>query len=205
MHVVATWMSGATLLSMESGKRINVAARCNQVIRETAVGIAADERTVGAEIGLARAAIEAHAAVKGRIDDNALARMESGVSPVHHLADHFVSHDQRVANGDCAFVDVQIGPADAAMRDSDENLVVSESGPLDFRKAQIAGPSQDHSFHESCFRQSAALPDFPEATARPGRVALTTSRNSSSVSKRLRCSENSLMAATTFIASSSLN
>ena len=37
------------------------------------------------------------------------------------------------------------------MSDSDENLIVSESGPLDFRKAQVAGPSQDHGFHESCF------------------------------------------------------
>ena len=84
-------------------------------------------------------------------------RVERGVSSVDHFADHFVAHDQRVADGDRAFVDVQIGPADAAMGHSDEDLVVSESGPLDFRKAQIAGPSQDHGFHESCFRQMTAF------------------------------------------------
>ena len=184
---------------------VYVAARSHEVIRESAVGIASDERAVGAEVGLARAAIEAHAAVNGRVNDDAIAAVERGVSSVHHFADHFMAHDQRVADGDRAFVDVEIGPADAAMGHSDEDLVMSESGPLDFREAQIAGPSQDHSFHESCFRQSAALPDFPEPTARPGRVALTTSRNSSSVSKRLRWSEKSLMAATTRIASSSLN
>jgi len=66
-----------------------------------------------------------------------------------------MAHDQRVADWDRAFIDVKIGPADAAMGHSDEDLVMSESGPLDFRKAQIAGPSQDHGFHESCFRQSA--------------------------------------------------
>jgi hypothetical protein len=66
-----------------------------------------------------------------------------------------MAHDQRVADRDCAFVDVEIGPADAAMSYSDEDLVMSESGPLDFCKAQFAGPSQDHGFHVSCFRQSA--------------------------------------------------
>jgi hypothetical protein len=64
-----------------------------------------------------------------------------------------MTHDQRVADRDCTFVNVEIGPADAAMSHSDEDFVMSESGPLDFRKAQIAGPSQDHSFHEMCFRQ----------------------------------------------------
>jgi hypothetical protein len=77
--------------------------------------------------------------------------VERGVTAVHHFADHFVTHDQRMADGDCAFVDVEIGAADAAMRDPYENLIVSESGPLDFGKAQVAGPSQDHGFHEGAF------------------------------------------------------
>jgi len=66
-----------------------------------------------------------------------------------------MAHDQRVADGDSAFVDVEIGSADTAMSHPDENLARSENGPLDFRRAQFAGPSQDHGFHESCFRQSA--------------------------------------------------
>jgi hypothetical protein len=133
---------------------IYVTARSNKVIRESAVGIASDERAGGAEVGLAGPAIQAHAAVKGRVNDDAIAAVQGVVTSVNHLADHFMAHDQRVANRDRAFVDMEIGPADAAMGHSDEDLVMSESGPLDFRKAQIAGPSQDHGFHESCFRQS---------------------------------------------------
>jgi hypothetical protein len=136
-----------------------VAARSHKVIREPAVGIPSDERTIGAEVSLAGAAIQAHAAVKGRVNDDPIPAVERGVSSVDHLTDHFMAHDQRVADRDRAFVDVKIGPADAAVGYSDEDLVKSESGPLDFRKAQIAGPSQDHSFHECVFRQS-VLPKF---------------------------------------------
>ena len=152
---------------------VYVAARSHEVIRESAVGIASDERAVGTEVGLAGAAIQAHAAVNGRVDDDAIAAMKRGVSSVDHLADHFMTHDQRVADGDRAFVDVEIGAADAAMGHSDEDLVMSESGPLDFRKAQIAGPSQDHSFHESCSSsiRSPCTALFPAAVPvlRPGR------------------------------------
>jgi hypothetical protein len=65
-----------------------------------------------------------------------------------------MAHDQRVLDRDRALKDVQIGPADAAMSHSDEDLVVSESGALDLGEAQFAGPSQDHGFHECVFRQS---------------------------------------------------
>jgi hypothetical protein len=132
-----------------------VAAGSDEVIREAAVGIAADEGAVGTEVGLAGAAIEAHAAVDGRVNNDAIAAVKCGVSAFNYLADHFMAHDQRVANRDCAVVNVQIGPADAAVSHSDEDLVGSKSGPLDFRKAQFARASQDHGFHESCFRQSA--------------------------------------------------
>ena len=132
-----------------------MAAWSHEIIRESAVGIASDERAVRTEVRLACAAIQAHATVEGRVNDNAIAAMESVVSSINNLADHFMAHDQRVADGDCAFVDVEIGPADAAMSHSDEDLVMSESGPLDFRKAQFAGPTQDHGFHKRRFRQFA--------------------------------------------------
>ena len=133
---------------------IHVRAWSNQIVRKSAVGIATDERAVGAKIVLALAAIEAHAAVNGRIDDDASACWQLGVSAFHHFADHFMAHDQRVANGDCAFVNVQIGPADAAMRDAHENFVVSESRALHFRQGQFSRPLQDHGFHEGFLRQS---------------------------------------------------
>jgi hypothetical protein len=82
--------------------------------------------------------------------------MKSGVIAVDHLADHFVPHDQRVADGNRAFVNVEIGSANTAMSHSDEDLIMSEDGAFDFRRAQIARPSQDHCFHERCFRQKKA-------------------------------------------------
>ena len=55
-----------------------------------------------------------------------------------------MAHDQRVADGDCAFVDMEVGAADAAVGHADEDLIMSESGPLDFReapnRAALAGP-----------------------------------------------------------------
>ena len=133
-----------------------MASRGYKIVREPAVGIASYERTVGTEVGLASAAIEAHAAVKRWVDYDAVALVERGVSSVNHFSDHFVAHDQRVSDGDCAFIDVEIGPADPTMGHSDEDLIVSESGPLDFRNSEFAGASQDHCFHERYFRQGKA-------------------------------------------------
>jgi hypothetical protein len=103
---------------------------------------------------LASAAIEAHATIDGRVNNDAITEMQRRIFATHHLADHFVTHDERVTNGDCAFVDVQIGAADTAMRDSDKDLVMSENGPLDFRQGQFSRALQDHCFHERGFRQS---------------------------------------------------
>jgi hypothetical protein len=69
-----------------------------------------------------------------------------------------MAHDQWMTDGDCAFVDMKIGSTNAAVGHADKNLIVSERGPLDFGEAQLPGPSQDHGFHESRFRQSEANP-----------------------------------------------
>jgi hypothetical protein len=128
-------------------QKVHVTPGSHKVIRESAVEIAAKDSAVGTEVGLTNAAIQAHAAVNCRVNDDTIAAVERVVFAVNHLADHFMAHDQRVADGDRAFVYVEIGSTNAAMGHSDEDLVTSESRPLDFRKAQIAGPSQDHSFH----------------------------------------------------------
>jgi hypothetical protein len=129
------------------GEAIDMAARSNKIIREPAVGVASDERAVGTQVRLPDTAIQTHAAVKGGVNDDAIAAMQRGVSPVGHLADHFMAHDQRVADGDGAFEDVQIGPANAAVCNPDEDLTRPGGGPFDFGKPQVAGPSQDHCLH----------------------------------------------------------
>ena len=93
------------------------------------------------------AAIQAHAAVERGIDDDSRSCGKRGVRARFHHADHFVAHDQRVAHRDRAFVNVQIGAADSAVSDANENLVVPKGRTLDFREAQLARAAENHGSH----------------------------------------------------------
>jgi hypothetical protein len=164
---------------------VDVGQRSNQIIREPAVRVTPHQGAVRAKAGLAGPAIHAHAAIKTRIDNNALPGLEDAAPAVGYLADHFMAHDQRMTDRDSAFEDVKISAADAAVGQTHQNLIMSRRWPVDLCEAQIARASQDHSFHKRCFGQSAALTPFALPTALLGRVALTTLLNSASVSKRL--------------------
>src|SRR2546430_12734915 len=62
-----------------------------------------------------------------------------------HLADHLVPHDQRMANGNSAFVDLQVRATNAAVGDTDQDLIVARLGPLDLVDRKSTRLNSSHS------------------------------------------------------------
>ena len=62
-------------------------------------------------------------AIEDRIDDHALAAGQ--------LAHHFVAHDERILRRNRAFVNLQVGPAQPAVRDAHQNVTGGDFGQRD--------------------------------------------------------------------------
>ena len=110
-------------------------ARSHNVLCEASVRIPPKENTVWTQLGLPGSTVEAHAAVKARVDDNPSAEMELIIATLDQFTDHLVAHDQRVADRNRTFVDFQIRAADAAIGHPHQDLIVTRGRPLD-----VAGP-----------------------------------------------------------------
>ena len=99
---------------------VDVARWSIEIIGKTAVGVAADQQTIRAQVRLADPAMEAFAAVQLGVDDDPVAALHGlGAAGLDDLAEHFVTHDPRITHRNRAAVDFEIGTADAAVRHAD--------------------------------------------------------------------------------------
>src|SRR5260221_10872012 len=128
--------------------------------------------------------------------------MQGIVASLDHLADHLVTHDQRMANGNIAFVDLQVRATNTAVGDTNQDLIVPRHGPGNFADTQLMRGCENHCSHRKNVRQTAVLTPFVDPATLLGIVVVTMLRNSASVSSRLCLSEKSFTAATTRMASS---
>jgi len=104
------------------GKPENLTRGNTGVFGESTVGFAADKSAGGAEIGPSAAAVEASAARKCRIDDYAVSAPDAGRRrAVDQLADHFVTHDERIFRRDRPRVNFEIRAAQAAVGDAHQD------------------------------------------------------------------------------------
>ena len=157
-QVVATWMSGAVRLSTESGRRKTWPEGTTAYSAKPPFDSRPIKSAVGTQIGLADAAVEAGAAEKNRIDDDAVARADAvSAFAAHHFADHFVAHDQRVFRRNRAFVDFQVGAADAAVGDAHQDLAGAHFGRRNIFQRHVARRIEDHRSHH-CYSRAARQP-----------------------------------------------
>src|ERR1700726_3794375 len=110
-----------------------------------------------------------------------------------------------MANGNSAFIDLQIRATNTAVGDTDQDLIVARHGPGNFADTQLMRGCENHCSHRKNVRQTAVLTPFVDPATLLGIVVLTILRNSVSVSNRLCLSEKSFTADTTRMASSSVN
>ena len=76
--------------------------------------------------------MEANPTIKKWVNDDPI----SGPNPIvagalDNYSDHFVTHDQWIANWDLAVEDLEIRPADTAMGDPDEHLASAKPRECD--------------------------------------------------------------------------
>ena len=91
------------MLVTESGKRKTWLDRSRDILSEAAIGIAADQHSVGAQMRLPDAAVKTQPAIQFRIDNDSVAGMKTGIAVgVSDHANHFMTHDARVLDGNCA-------------------------------------------------------------------------------------------------------
>ena len=118
------------------------------IFGKAAIGIATDQHAVRTQVGLPDPAMETGAAVQLRVDDDPLAGGEAaGVAPIDNPADHFVSHDPGIADRNRAAVDLEIRPADSAVRHADQHPAGVLSRARHLVGHQLARCFQDHGFH----------------------------------------------------------
>ncbi len=120
-------------------QNIDVGFRHCQKIGEATILIAADEGAVGANIDLSGLAMKTGAAIGDRIDDDAAADGGAVLRCFGDFADHFVTHDARVIDGNTARMDFQIGAADARMGHPYQHLAGTPGRLVDFTRLQHAG------------------------------------------------------------------
>src|SRR5439155_21426121 len=118
---------------------IDVRGRSDDVLGEASVPGDAGRVPVQAVVPLAALAEEARAAEQRRVDGDAITFADDRLDRVRRerddLAGELVSNDQRVRREEVAFVDVVVGAADPARRDTDEDLVLT--GPRIRRFADV--------------------------------------------------------------------
>ena len=126
---------------------------CNNIFRKAAVNIAADKPSVWTKVSASHLTVEATATIKCRIQNDSITWPNTFAGPsLDNQPDHFVTHNQRIGNGDRATVDFKVCSTDTAVRDSDQHLtpVWSEFGDAHLHLRELARSTKNHSLHKLC-------------------------------------------------------
>src|SRR5437868_14910358 len=95
--------------------------------------------------------MKADATKKLGVDYDPVPGADTGVAiGVGDLADHFMTHDARVFDGNCAAENFKVGAADTRMRDSHEYLTGTQLGAGNLLERKLSGRFQNHGFHMFC-------------------------------------------------------
>ena len=109
----------------------------------------------------------ANAAEQAGVDYDALAIPDAIVGALYDDAHHLVPHDARIADRDRAMIDLQIRSTNAAMADSNQNLVVARLWFWNRFEAHVVGRSEDHGFHKGIkTRRASSFPNWPRMCAK---------------------------------------
>ena len=131
-------------------ERKHVARRRGDVVREAAVGVAADQHAFRTQVGLADSAVKARAAVQLRVHDDAGAASEPPGARFRDFAGHLVPHHARVPDRNRAAVDLVVGPADAAVRHLHQDVALVGARHRQFAGLERHGRPEDHGPHGRC-------------------------------------------------------
>src|ERR1700676_1148079 len=139
----------------------NVTGGSRDEFGKAAVGVAPEEHSFWAQMGLADLAVKALAAEKLRVNDDPVSGPERIVAAAFDdPADHFVAHDPRVFHGDRAIEDFEIGSADSGVSHANQNLARPAMRPGDVIEHQFARRFEDHCFHRRFFITSNSSSDY---------------------------------------------
>src|SRR5512134_3442770 len=87
-------------------------------------------------------------AVQLRVHDDAVAWAEAcGIAAFDDFADHFMTHDSRIADRNGAAVDLEIGSTDAGVSDTHEHLACIETWLRNLVLCQLSRRGQYHGLH----------------------------------------------------------
>lgn len=153
-------------------QQVRMGERRKEIVRKTAVRISPDEAAIAAQVRLPEAAIQTTTAVEARVDHDAIANPNAIVAALNNFTGYLMSHDQGIANGNGAIVNLQVGATNAAICNANQNPIAAAFRSLDIFEGQITPGSEDKCFHRKVpFAQAAARAPLAEAAASSGRIA----------------------------------
>jgi len=126
---------------------------CDNVFRKATVNVAADEPSVRTKVSTSHLAVEATATIECGIQNDSITWPNAFAGAyLDNDADHLVTHDQGIRNGDRAAVDLEVRSTNTAVRYPDQHMipVAAELGDAHPRFREFARSPENHGLHELC-------------------------------------------------------